>query len=63
MDHSYPLLTFALGVIAYEFKVGKVNLYLNLETYGGMEYERKSDKKFLAKQVQLDEIPPFGWSR
>jgi hypothetical protein len=32
MDHSYPVDFFALGVIAYEFMIGKVKNNLILET-------------------------------
>lgn len=46
MDHSYPVDFFALGVIAYEFMVGKVNLYLNFRDLMLDRIERKSDKKF-----------------
>lgn len=32
MDHSYSVDFFALGVIAYEFMIGKVNFKIILET-------------------------------
>ena len=28
MNHSYPVDFFALGVMAYEFMIGKVNIFL-----------------------------------
>lgn len=37
MDHSYPVDFFALGVIAYEFMVGKVSIHLYSETLRGTE--------------------------
>jgi len=46
MDHSYPVDFFALGVIAYEFMVGKVNLYLNLETLCWTESKGNQIKNF-----------------
>lgn len=62
MNHSYPVDFFALGVIAYEFMAGRVNIVFMQRPYIGAN-RKEIREKILAKQVQLDEIPPYGWSR
>lgn len=55
MNHSYGVDFFALGVMAFEFMTGK-------RPYLGAN-RKEIREKILAKQVQLDEIPPYGWSK
>lgn len=54
-NHSFPVDFFALGVIAFEFMTGR-------RPYIGAN-RKEIREKMMAKQVQLDEIPPYGWSR
>ena len=53
-NHSYSVDFFALGVIGYEFMTGR-------RPYIGSN-RKEIREKMLAKQVKLDEIPPYGWS-
>lgn len=53
-NHSYPVDFFALGVMGYEFMTGR-------RPYTGAN-RKEIREKILAKQVKLDEIPPYGWS-
>lgn len=55
MDHSYPVDFFALGVIAYEFMVGKVSIHLNSETLRGTE--QKGNQRENSGQAS-----PAGWN-
>lgn len=46
MDHSYPVDFFALGVIAYEFMIGKVKINIILETLSWAKQKINKIKNF-----------------
>ena len=47
MNHTYAVDFFALGVIAYEFMIGKVIFFINLETLYWIEQEVNKIENFV----------------
>lgn len=66
-NHCCAVDYFALGVIGYEFMLGRVTLYTNLKHDLQRPYNGKSRKdirdQIFAKQVQIKKHEvPEGWS-